>query len=49
MKKNGELLHIKQISAFDKLSDGRERALLREMVSDGTIEKVGMNKYTYYI
>jgi predicted HTH transcriptional regulator len=31
------------------LSDGRVRALLREMVSDGTIEKVGTNRYTYYI
>ena len=30
------------------LSDGRVRALLREMVSDGTIEKVGTNRYTHY-
>jgi len=31
------------------LSDGRVRALLREMVSDGTIEKVGKNRYAYYV
>jgi predicted HTH transcriptional regulator len=31
------------------LSDGRVRALLREMVEDGTIEKIGDNRYTYYV
>jgi len=31
------------------LSDGRVRAFLREMVRDGTIEKVGNNRYTYYM
>jgi predicted HTH transcriptional regulator len=31
------------------LSDGRVRTLLREMVSDGTIEKVGQNRYAYYV
>ena len=31
------------------LSDGRVRALLREMVNDETIEKVGKNRYAYYI
>ena len=31
------------------LSDGRVRALLREMVNDGTIEKIGDNRYTYYM
>jgi ATP-dependent DNA helicase RecG len=31
------------------LSDGRVRALLREMVGDGTIEKVGKNRYAYYV
>jgi DNA-binding IclR family transcriptional regulator len=31
------------------LSDGRVRALLREMVSDGTIEKVGDKRYAYYV
>jgi ATP-dependent DNA helicase RecG len=30
------------------LSDGRVRALLREMVNDGTIEKVGDKRYAYY-
>jgi ATP-dependent DNA helicase RecG len=29
------------------LSDGRVRALLREMVSDGTIEKKGTNRYAH--
>jgi len=31
------------------ISDGRVRALLRAMVVDGTIEKVGDKRYTYYI
>jgi ATP-dependent DNA helicase RecG len=31
------------------LSDGRVRALLREMVNDGTIEKVGDKRYAYYV
>jgi ATP-dependent DNA helicase RecG len=31
------------------LSEGRVRDLLRDMVSDGTIEKVGQNRYAYYI
>jgi len=31
------------------LSEGRVRDLLREMVSDGTIEKVGKNRYAYYV
>jgi ATP-dependent DNA helicase RecG len=31
------------------LSDGRIRALLREMVSDGIIEKVGDKRYAYYV
>ncbi|MCL2624106.1 MAG: winged helix-turn-helix transcriptional regulator [Planctomycetaceae bacterium] len=31
------------------LSDGRVRALLREMVNDGTIEKIGNNRYAYYV
>jgi ATP-dependent DNA helicase RecG len=31
------------------LSDGRVRALMREMVGDGTIEKVGDNRYAYYV
>ena len=31
------------------LSDGRVRALLREMVSDGIIEKIGNNRYAYYV
>jgi len=31
------------------LSEGRVRDMLREMVSDGTIEKVGKNRYAYYV
>ena len=31
------------------LSEGRVRDLLRDMVSDGTIEKVGKNRYAYYV
>jgi len=31
------------------LSEGRVRDLLREMISDGTIEKVGNNRYAYYV
>jgi ATP-dependent DNA helicase RecG len=31
------------------LSDGRVRTLLREMVRDGSIEKVGNNRYAYYV
>ena len=32
-----------------ELSEGRVRDILREMVSDGTIEKVGDKRYTYYV
>lgn len=31
------------------LTSGRVRAILREMVSDGTIEKIGDNRYAYYV
>ena len=31
------------------LSDGRVRALLREMVEDDSISKIGKNRYTYYV
>ena len=31
------------------LSAGRTRALLREMVNDGTVRKIGDNRFTYYI
>ena len=31
------------------LSDGRVRALLRDMVSDGAIEKVGDKRYAHYL
>lgn len=32
-----------------KLSKGRTRAILQEMVSEGTIVKVGDKRYTYYV
>ena len=31
------------------LSHGRVRTLLREMVSDDTVAKIGDNRYTYYV
>jgi ATP-dependent DNA helicase RecG len=31
------------------LSKGRVRAILQEMAIDGTIEKVGANRYAYYV
>ncbi|GHV52044.1 transcriptional regulator [Synergistales bacterium] len=31
------------------LSKGRVRAIIQEMVGDGTIEKVGNNRYAYYV
>jgi len=31
------------------LSEGRVRDLLRDMVNDGTIEKIGNNRYAYYV
>jgi len=44
-KENVQIRFVKVIG----LSDGRVRVLLREMVSDGMIEKVGNNRYAYYI
>ena len=41
-----------KVSDFVKvigLSEGRVRDLLRVMVSDGLIEKVGKNRYTHYM
>jgi len=32
-----------------KLSNGRVRAILKEMTAEGTIRKVGDNRYTYYV
>jgi len=32
-----------------RLRDDQVKALLSEMVRDGTIEKVGKNRYAYYI
>jgi len=38
-----------EVSGLLGLSKARVRAILREMVSDGTIEKVGDNRYAYYV
>jgi len=48
LKENGKAKTVDFINIFE-LSDGRIRALLREMVSDGTIEKIGDKRYTYYV
>lgn len=38
-----------EAAAMLKLSKGRTRAILQEMVSEGTIVKVGDKRYTYYV
>jgi ATP-dependent DNA helicase RecG len=48
LKENGQAKVSDFINAIG-LSDGRVRALLREMASDGTIEKIGKNRYAYYV
>ncbi|MCL2157862.1 MAG: helix-turn-helix domain-containing protein [Oscillospiraceae bacterium] len=48
LKKNHSAKVSDFVSAFG-LSDGRIRALLREMVADGMIEKIGDNRYAYYV
>jgi hypothetical protein len=45
MAKRGSLI----LSALSDLSDGRVRDLLREMVSDGAIEKIGDKRYAHYV
>ncbi|MDR1163497.1 MAG: putative DNA binding domain-containing protein [Candidatus Accumulibacter sp.] len=40
---------VKDLAEIIGLSDGRIRALLREMTYDGTIEKIGKNRYAYYV
>jgi sugar-specific transcriptional regulator TrmB len=37
------------LASVTGLSDGRVRALLRSMVGDGTIEKIGDYRHAYYI
>jgi DNA-binding Lrp family transcriptional regulator len=48
LEKNGQAKVSDFINVIG-LSDGHMRALLREMVGDGTIEKIGDNRYTHYI
>ena len=48
LKENGQA-KVNDFINLVGLSDGRVRALLREMVSDGTIEKIGETRYTYYV
>lgn len=38
-----------EISELLGLSKGRARAILQEMANDGTIKKVGDNRYAYYV
>ncbi|MDR3296228.1 MAG: hypothetical protein LBT26_10460 [Clostridiales Family XIII bacterium] len=38
-----------EASAFWGISSGRVRQIFRDMVSDGTIEKIGDNRFTYYV
>jgi len=38
-----------EVSNLLGLSKGRVRAILQEMANDGTIEKVGNNRYAYYV
>ena len=47
LKKNDQA-KIGELINLIGLSDSRVRALLREMVNDGTIEKIGKNRYAYY-
>ena len=48
LKKHDQVRAPELLSVLD-LSDGRIRALLRDMVNDGTIEKIGNHRYAYYI
>ncbi|MDR0696677.1 MAG: putative DNA binding domain-containing protein [Christensenellaceae bacterium] len=47
IQEHGEVKTADLVKAFG-LSDGYMRALLREMATDGTIEKVGDRRYTSY-
>jgi len=40
---------VSDISTFLKLSKPRTRAILQEMSNDGIIEKIGNNRYAYYV
>jgi len=47
--KEDEKLNVRDLSTKLGLSENRVRALLREMVNDGIIEKVGNNRHVYYV
>ena len=40
---------VLDVSGIIKLSKPRIRAILQEMSNDGTIEKIGNNRYAYYV
>ena len=46
---DNEKVTSSQLIGFTGLSQGRIRALLRELVADNEIEKIGDNRYTFYI
>jgi len=48
MEKKGQV-RVSELINIIGLSDGRVRALLRQMAKDGTIEKIGKNRYAYYV
>ena len=48
LEKNGQG-KVSDFINLISLSEGRVRDLLRDMASDGTIEKVGKNRYAYYV
>jgi DNA-binding Lrp family transcriptional regulator len=48
LEENGQARVADFISVVG-LSDGRVRALLREMVNDGIIEKIGDKRYAHYV
>ena len=47
IEKHGQV-KVSDLTEVIELSKGRVRDLLRKMVSDGTLEKNGNNRYTYY-
>jgi predicted transcriptional regulator of viral defense system len=44
-----EQVTTKELSAIFELSGARVRAILQELTNDGKIEKIGNNRYAYYI
>jgi predicted HTH transcriptional regulator len=48
IKERGQATASETAELLD-LSKGRVRAILQEMASEGTIEKVGNNRYAYYV